>query len=80
MEMTTDHRAAPRNGHRSYKDSDAYRRSQRMRGDGQPIFPLPFAVKPSVPAPAPKRRPPRYGLLAALLACAAVVVVLERRR
>lgn len=80
METATDRRE-PRNGQRSYKDSASYQRSHRIRHDGQPAYPLAFLDRPVAQAEAPKpKRRPRYGLIGALLACAAVAVVLERRR
>jgi len=33
---------------RSYRDSDAFRRSQRLRADGTPVLPLTDADVPSV--------------------------------
>jgi hypothetical protein len=31
----------------SYKDSDAYRRSIRLRPDGTPLYPLKFELNPA---------------------------------
>lgn len=62
----------------SYKDSPALKRSNRTRPDGQPTFPLGFLDRP-VPEVRGERRRMRFGLVAALLVCAAVLVIGERR-
>lgn len=79
METPLDRRDPTRG--RSYKDSASYQRSHRMRHDGQPAYPLAFLDRPLAQSDAPKpKRRPRYGLAVALVACAAIAVVLERRR
>lgn len=69
---------APRQPYGSYRDSESYRRSNRPRPDGQPIFPLGFSDRPRPEMPGTRRRR-GFGVVAALLVCAAVAVALERR-
>lgn len=62
----------------SYRDTAAFQRSNRPRPDGQPTFPLAFVDRPRAEMPS-KRRRGRFGVVAALLVCAAVAVAMERR-
>lgn len=59
----------------SYRDSAAFKRSERRGAEGQKVFPLPFVEKPDA---GKARRPLLVG--AAVCAVAAVAMVVADRR
>lgn len=64
---------------RDYRDSEAYRRSNRFRPSGKPVFPLAFSDRP-VPVAAEPRRNIESLALAAVLVGFAVALVVRKGR